>query len=752
MKSRILRLVLGISLLAPLVPAGLAHAQLDSCAVSVSPNTTPPSTDTNFNFGLYNPSAQPIAWVQVTAPDGGHLSLESASAGNWQGDIAGDSAVFTQGELDNGYSQGFTVDALPDATLGPIGSWTVQASDDPSGASPTLCDGDTSLDLAQTPSVINISNVGVTNVTPTSVSIYWTTDTASTTELDYGPDSGYGHSTTTDNSLVTQHGVTISRLAPNSPYHFQVTSTTPQDGGTSMSGDNTFLTAEQPPPVISTNPTPTTSQGSNNSPSSGTVPGVKIQAGTSDVTPPVVTITTSLAKAFKIAPTISGTSSDNGAVAMVQYSTDGGRDWLPVDHIGTTNGGHSLTYSFTPVYLTDDGSYKIEVRATDSGGNITTTLPETLVIDRLAPQLGPLSIANGPQSLLPDASGVVRLAAATDYNIAAASVGGPTSVVLRSALVHRPATTGSVFSLTRSAGSGLWNGVIRFATGGTYQLLADSINGAGNQTARTVLTVSVAPVGSVTNASNARPIGGVKVTVYYFEPSTSSWQLWDSAPYNEPNPQLTTSAGAYSLMVPIGKYYLTVTGRMYQSFVSNIFSVAGPTSLDASIKLQSAPHIGSWYLPSLTLGSRPLTEVQPTPPTSTLLRTGGTLPQFNLPNLAGGTTRDIDLLGKPTVLTVLATWSPYAASQLPALASTQSDPDVNVVPVFSAQDPALATAYVQTAGYNLTGLVDPDGALVSPLRIGVVPEQIFVDRSGHIKKVMFGVLSSKQLLQELGAL
>jgi uncharacterized lipoprotein YddW (UPF0748 family) len=92
-----------------------------------------------------------------------------------------------------------------------------------------------------------ISNVQAMNVTNTAATITWTTDTASSSQVNYGPTASYGSSSPLDNTPVTSHSVTISGLSANALYHYQVISTNAY--GTTNSTDYTFTTAG--PPTIS---------------------------------------------------------------------------------------------------------------------------------------------------------------------------------------------------------------------------------------------------------------------------------------------------------------------------------------------------------------------------------------------------------------------------------------------------------------------------------------------------------------------
>ena len=92
--------------------------------------------------------------------------------------------------------------------------------------------------------------ISAVQATPTSstVTITWTTDSATSSQVSYGPTNAYG-STTLDPATVTSHSVAITGLAPNSSYHYQVVSVDAY-GQSTTSGDFTFATPIPPPPVI----------------------------------------------------------------------------------------------------------------------------------------------------------------------------------------------------------------------------------------------------------------------------------------------------------------------------------------------------------------------------------------------------------------------------------------------------------------------------------------------------------------------
>jgi glucose/arabinose dehydrogenase/PKD repeat protein len=59
---------------------------------------------------------------------------------------------------------------------------------------------------------------------PGRVTITWTTDVAADSQVQYGPTTAYGSTTSLDRTLVTSHSVTIANLARKQQYFFQVLS------------------------------------------------------------------------------------------------------------------------------------------------------------------------------------------------------------------------------------------------------------------------------------------------------------------------------------------------------------------------------------------------------------------------------------------------------------------------------------------------------------------------------------------------
>ncbi len=92
------------------------------------------------------------------------------------------------------------------------------------------------------PKAPTISAISATGITVSSVTITWTTDQASTSQVDYGTTSAYGSASTYSSTLVTSHSVTITGLAAATTYDFDVLSAN-STGVLATSGNTTFTTS-----------------------------------------------------------------------------------------------------------------------------------------------------------------------------------------------------------------------------------------------------------------------------------------------------------------------------------------------------------------------------------------------------------------------------------------------------------------------------------------------------------------------------
>lgn len=108
-------------------------------------------------------------------------------------------------------------------------------SDDFAGNGPVASTDDVFTTTANTAPILTSGPV-VDAAADTWVRLSWTTDEPSTSEAEYGLDTGYG-STASDGSLTTEHSLTIPGLTPSTDYHVRLRSTDRCGNSSSWSGD-----------------------------------------------------------------------------------------------------------------------------------------------------------------------------------------------------------------------------------------------------------------------------------------------------------------------------------------------------------------------------------------------------------------------------------------------------------------------------------------------------------------------------------
>jgi peptidoglycan hydrolase-like protein with peptidoglycan-binding domain len=106
--------------------------------------------------------------------------------------------------------------------------------------------------LTNTSANITLIMYGVeaSSVSDSSVTIVWTTDLPSDSQIEYGESQDLGSLTTLNASLVTSHSVTISNLSPNTNYIFRVKSKPVGASVDTLSGLHDVTTLSHSTPVI----------------------------------------------------------------------------------------------------------------------------------------------------------------------------------------------------------------------------------------------------------------------------------------------------------------------------------------------------------------------------------------------------------------------------------------------------------------------------------------------------------------------
>jgi len=132
------------------------------------------------------------------------------------------------------------------------------------------------------------------------------------------------------------------------------------------------------------------------------------------------------------------------------------------------------------------------------------------------------------------------------------------------------------------------------------------------------------------------------------------------------------------------------------------------------------------------------------------LAQGDKVPDWSAPGLDGGTVAWADRAGKPTVLTVWASWCPHCQVELPVLQKVSNDyPTVHVTSVTTAmgQQPGpTPKQYVSDNGITLPVAVDDEQlTLLKGLGVQSFPTLYFVNADGTIYAAAFGEVAESDL-------
>lgn len=719
LQKAILGLAAFVLLLVSTIPVP-AFSQITTCSGSVSPNSLRPGVTYTLTFTVGGADGD-VVWIKISRPSENFI-LKGASADDWEISTTDNYALFQGITLSATNFHQLRLVVQAGATEVPSQDWLVEMSGYEVGSDPLTCSGDLGVSVSSSAGESDldyplISGITVAEITALSVKVNWTTNKPADSFVEYGLTTNYGLSLS-NATLVTNHTLTLTGLQASSTYHYRIKTKDTQNQ-TTISGDNTFTTAKQ----VSAAAAPTT-------PSTG-----------SDGATPSAVITTDLSKPFKLAPTLVGIARDNTAVRAVEYSLDDGRNWSPVDSLQKTT-AKEVSFSFTPTVV-EDGNYLIRVRATDQSGLVGISDLYTLVVDQLPPRVGATLMTLGPYLLNPSFQGLVTALAGVDLKIALSAVGGPTTIDL---LVG-----GKVFSLVKNPDSGLWFGALSFDEQGVYQIDVRALDGAGNLTDRELNKVVVLGGGLVKSGREA--VTSAQVEVYVFDALTQDFNLWDGAPFGQANPQKTKEDGRYSFFLPEGKYYLQVKKDGFRLLKTKIFAVSQPQPVNTEFSLTKAfgIKIGSLKI-SLPFQTQEEEMIIKLPTLPSVEDPYGELLDKPLPTLKltdeNGQFLSTSLLGKPTIVTLVNSWSPSAAEQLAALSEIESG-EINQIVVVSQESTTRAQIFKKRGRYELKIVADPDGELADTIGLVSVPTHLFIDRKGVVQSVVVGSLSADELLKNL---
>lgn len=140
---------------------------------------------------------------------------------------------------------------------------------------------------------------------------------------------------------------------------------------------------------------------------------------------------------------------------------------------------------------------------------------------------------------------------------------------------------------------------------------------------------------------------------------------------------------------------------------------------------------------------------------------GRPLPPFELRDQHGTQVTDDDLLGRPWLLNVWASWCPPCRAELPLIARAADelrDQGLGLLLLNAGETASVAAGFLEAEGLPLRTLVDPDqnerglertNDTLRRLRTGGLPTTYFVGPDGTLLATFVGELTPEALAERL---
>lgn len=448
--------------------------------------------------------------------------------------------------------------------------------------------------------------------------------------------------------------------------------------------------------------------------------------------------------------TIKGTVivSDLTAISKVEVSNNFKKTWFAAD---VKNNSFSFTFKNL-----EDANYSISARATDTVGNIGESEIQTLIVDTIPPTLGGAITIFGNQVLTPNLDKKIQAVAGVPINMTLSLKGGVTQALIVS--------DNESFELKPIPGTNLWTATLLFKIAGENLLILSAQDGAFNKIEKKLQTILVEAPGKVYNSSTRQPLKNVKVSIFYFDLISKSWVMWDAEGFGQRNPFLTESDGAYSFMVPAGRYYIEANLPGFHTLQSKILDFSKTSLVRFYLPLEDKPHItiALPFIGSITFSFPPFSSPKTLPvlqvPENLIVQESTAFPtqalQFSLPDKNNNLITLSSLLGKKILLTFIAPWSPHAVDQASILSKTNRSILANqsIKGIIVQESPTTADIFMRRGQYQFPYLVDEVGKTAGDYDAITLPQHFFIDSKGIIREVISGILEESIIVEKLNHL
>ncbi len=130
---------------------------------------------------------------------------------------------------------------------------------------------------------------------------------------------------------------------------------------------------------------------------------------------------------------------------------------------------------------------------------------------------------------------------------------------------------------------------------------------------------------------------------------------------------------------------------------------------------------------------------------------GSSAPSFQLSSLAGPTQSLEQYRGKVVLLNFWATWCQPCTKEMPAMQAAYDafgDQGFVVLAINELEDIPKVREHIAEHQHTFEVLLDPDNHVANQYGVVGLPVTIFIDKTGHVRKIVKGGLLTEQSIAE----
>jgi peroxiredoxin len=130
---------------------------------------------------------------------------------------------------------------------------------------------------------------------------------------------------------------------------------------------------------------------------------------------------------------------------------------------------------------------------------------------------------------------------------------------------------------------------------------------------------------------------------------------------------------------------------------------------------------------------------------------GSPAPTFQLTSLSGAERSLQDYQGKVVLLNFWATWCKPCTKEMPAMQTVYNalqEKGFVVVAINELEDIQKVRDHIQEHQHTFAVLLDPDNHVANQYGVVGLPVSIFIDKTGHVRKIVKGGLLTEQSILE----